>query len=497
MKFIFQQIKSRHNRLLLIFIIILAVFLRTFHIHQLSVFIADQAIMSTQTLEIIRGHLTLLGPRASIAPVYFGPIVFYLMTPFYILSRGYPLAGTIFQITLQIIAIPFVFLIGKKVMNEQTGLIAAFLFSISALFVQYSRASFNTTTALSFSTFIIYIFLSILDNYKSWKVLLMGILLGFLIQMNFITVSLFTAIIIFPFLFHRKLLTIQYYVFLLGGFVVGFSPYIFFELRHNFFNTHAMLQYLFSSNGSTKKSVLFFLHDFPIITSQVFYGSADFWLGTITLFLMALGSGIILINKNTNRSFNFLLFLVANVVCISLFYGRHLESIYVITLHTALLVIFATMIVFFFKNRLSILLLLTLILFLNAPYWNLQKSMNDLQDGLIMSDFQKAALIIQHDNPSPNSNVAMDAQRDNRAMPLRYFLFLYNIPVLNYDNYSKANTLYFIERKTKNLTESNIWEYTSFGPSKVIHTWNINDEYVLYKLKKTPTTLHPNRTTEP
>src|SRR5438034_2010199 len=91
------QIKRKRYLFLLTAIILLAIFIRTYRIHSLSVFIADQAIMSTETLKILRGDFTLLGPRASIAPLYFGPIVFYLMAPFYILFKSYPLAGTVFQ----------------------------------------------------------------------------------------------------------------------------------------------------------------------------------------------------------------------------------------------------------------------------------------------------------------------------------------------------------------------------------------------------------------
>jgi 4-amino-4-deoxy-L-arabinose transferase-like glycosyltransferase len=471
--------------LFLFLIILLAIFIRTYHIHSLAVFIADQAIMSTETLQIIRGNLTLIGPSASIAPLFFGPIVFYLMVPFYLATGGYPLAGTIFQTTLQILTIPLIYFIGKRVKNEKAGLFAAFLFAVSGLFVEYSRGSFNTTTALSFSTLIILVFFSLLKQYKSWKVLLVGILLGCMVQMNFITVSLFIAIAAFP-LFYHKLASFKYFGLLILGVTIGFSDYILFELRHNFFNTHAMLTYLFGGGSSSAhKSVMYLLTDGPTITARIFYGMGNLWLGAGTLLLTAIGILYLFKKKATNLYLNFLLFLIANVLLISLIYGRHLESIYLIVIHTSLIVLVATMIVSVFEKRLILIVLTACLIGLfNAPQWNLHKPIHDLQDGIYMSDFKKAAVIIQNDTPGSNINVAMDAQRDNRAMPLRYFLLLYNIPVLNYDNYGNADELYFIERKTKDLQNITVWEYKAFGANEIDKMWEINDQYVMYKLKR-------------
>jgi hypothetical protein len=477
-----------HKYLILLFLILLvALFIRTYEIHRLSIFIADQAIMSTETLNILRGNFTLLGPKASIAPLFFGPIVFYLMTPYYFLFNGYPLAGTVFQTSLQIFSIPLVYFIGKKVKNEQVGLIAAFLFAISGLFVEYSRASFNTTTALSFSTVIIFLFFSILNKYTSWKVLVMGILIGCMIQMNFITVSLPLTIATFPFLFYRQLRTFKFFLFLILGTVIGFSPYIIFEIRHDFYNTQAMIAYLFHGGSGKTKSVMYVLYDVPVIISKLFYGMTNLWLGIATALYMMFGVGYIIKKKENNLYLNFLLYSVVMALIISLLYGRHLESIYIISIHTALLVIFSAVTFFLFKKRLLLFLFLLLIVLFNAPQWNLQKPMQDLQDGLLMSDFQKAARLIQKNDMKAKINVAMDAQRDNRAMPLRYFLLLDNIPVLNYDNYKDADTLYFIVRKTKNLKDSKLWEYKSFGPSEVVNAWDINDQYIMYKLKKAKT----------
>lgn len=473
------------NLILFCLVIILAVFTRTYRMQELSIFIADQAIISTEVLKIIRGDLTLLGTRTSIAPIYFGPIALYLMVPFYYLFNGYPLAGTIFQTILQILTIPIIFLIGKKVKNSQVGIFATFIFSISGLLIEYSRAAFNTTTALSLSTLAIYLLFLTFDRYSSWKIIVMGILLGWVFQINFITVSLFIAIATFPILFYRKLMTFKYYSLLAIGFLIGFSPYLLFELRHNFLNSLEMFNYLFRSESGNSKSIMFIFTDVPLTLSKLLYGIENFWLGLLSVLFMIHGTILILKKKSGNIFFNFLLYLVANAILISILYGRHLESIYLIAIQTTLIIIFAFVSLFVFKkNYLMILFMLSLLLFLNIPSWNLHKKMHYLQDGLFMTDFEKAASIIWNDNSRSIINVSMDAQRDNRAMPLRYFLFLKNIPFLSYEDYENANELYFIVRKNKDLKDIKIWEFKAFGSSKVIEKWNINDQYIMYKLSK-------------
>jgi hypothetical protein len=63
-------------------IIVLAFVLRMYHIDRLAVFLSDQAIDSFVVKDILAGHFTLLGPRASVGQFFNGPIVYYLMTQF-------------------------------------------------------------------------------------------------------------------------------------------------------------------------------------------------------------------------------------------------------------------------------------------------------------------------------------------------------------------------------------------------------------------------------
>lgn len=160
------------------------------------------------------------------------------MLPFYWIFRGEPIAGAVFQSTFSLATIPFIYLIGKKLKNETVGLFASFLFAISPLMIEYSRQGFNSLPAIFFSTLILYLYLEIVDRFSFAKIVLMGIAIGFIIQMHYLTVTL---------LFKKKLISLRYYGFLLVGMIIGLSPYLVFELKHDFLNIRLIIRYFFSA----------------------------------------------------------------------------------------------------------------------------------------------------------------------------------------------------------------------------------------------------------
>jgi hypothetical protein len=69
-------------------------------------------------------------------------------------------------------------------------------------------------------------------------------------------------------------------------------------------------------------------------------------------------------------------------------------------------------------------------------------------------------------------------------MPLRYLLNLINEKPLDYEYYGEAQFLYFILPKNEAPEKQTMWEYTSFGSSKVLRKWSLNENYFLYLLGK-------------
>jgi len=466
----------------LFFAVLLGIVLRVYKIGELAVFLADQASDSTAVFQILQGKFTLLGPITSVGGFYNGPIVYYLMLPFYWLFRGDALSGTIFQAFLSVATVPVIYLIGKKIKSDRVGLIAAFLFAVSPLMVDYSRAAFNAYPAIFFSAVILYLLLRLREKFSIIMALIVGGLIGCIIQMHYLAISFVLLAGLYPFFVNKKSQNIQYYLSLGTGIIAGLSPFLLFEVRHQFLNITLFLRYL-TSGRAAEKSIMHSLTIWPDVTTQILFGNV-YLLGTVG-FLLIFATCIFLFFKKRKEyswlSLFFLLFLIIEII--SLVYGRKLQTHYVISFHVPLISMSAIALNHWLKNKYLLLIGLIAILILNATSWNTHLDRHPVQDGLNIADFKYAAALIK-ENKNGDYNVAMDAEGDNRAMPLRYMLKIMNEHPMTYEDYGGVDTLYFIGEKNKPLSKMNMWEYASFGPSTVSQKWAINNQYYLYKLTK-------------
>jgi hypothetical protein len=78
----------------------------------------------------------------------------------------------------------------------------------------------------------------------------------------------------------------------------------------------------------------------------------------------------------------------------------------------------------------------------------------------------------------------MDAQQDNRAMPVRFFLNTLGETPLSVEQYGEAQTLYFLVPNNKKPEALTSWEYTVFGKSKVVSQIALNSQYNLYRFER-------------
>ena len=87
---------------------------------------------------IAQSDILLWGPPTDISGVYHGPLYYYLIGPFYLLSHGEPWLPIAINIVINATGVFLTYLIGRDLANKKTGLISAFLFAISFEQYQYS-----------------------------------------------------------------------------------------------------------------------------------------------------------------------------------------------------------------------------------------------------------------------------------------------------------------------------------------------------------------------
>lgn len=245
-----------HKELLLIIIILLiAAFLRLYRISDYMTFLGDEGRDVLVVRDILHGNLTLLGPRASAGDFFTGPIYYYMMAPFLLLFNYNPVGPAIMIALLSVLTTYLMYRFGKEFFGAYAGLSAAILYAVAPVVVVYSRSSWNPNPMPFFTLVLLYCLYKGVVLRKKWLFLVVGILYGITLQLHYI--ELFTGLIIIIFTLigsfvyqKEKLKTVLHYsLLLLGGFLIGYAPFLAFEIRHGFPNTVTIVKFILFGSG--------------------------------------------------------------------------------------------------------------------------------------------------------------------------------------------------------------------------------------------------------
>ncbi len=264
------MVKKKVKKLLfqnwqIILILVLALFLRVFRLPYLITFAGDQGrdLLVVQKM-IVDHRWTLLGPKTSIFPIYFGPAYYYLILPVLFVSKLDPLGVSYFMVFLWLCAIYLTYLIGKNVFCSRVGLYSAFFFSIWPLGIEYSRQSFSSFPTPFFATIFLFGLWYSLMKKNNIGFFLTGLSFGVMMQLHYLNFLLFLTAFFVLVVF--KKLSLKRTLFFLFGFIFTFSPMIMFEVRHNLFNSKTLIFSLKDKGmGDFKFSIYYFVSFFPVI----------------------------------------------------------------------------------------------------------------------------------------------------------------------------------------------------------------------------------------
>lgn len=334
--------KNKFSLILLILILILAAFLRLYRISSYMEFLGDEGRDALVAKDILSGQFTLLGPRSSAGDFYMGPFYYYLITPFLLLFNYDPLGPAIMVALFGVATVFLIYIVGKKFFGSTAGLFSAALYAVSPLVLAYSHSSWNPNILPFFALLLMYTVHFTVANKKSWKhFFLIGVLLGISLQLHYLSLFLTVVIIVHIFLTKKTTITplLKNYLGILLGTIISLSPFILFELRHNFLNTRGILTFLFGNTVSYSANTNFFqtvaevffrifarlVFDFPASGKAIEFTTTQLitW-GTFAM-LLAVGSIVVLIlQKNKHISLLLGLWLVLSV----LLFGFYKKEIY-------------------------------------------------------------------------------------------------------------------------------------------------------------------------
>lgn len=247
--------------LILVLILLIGLFFRTYQVVERFEFAHDADLYSWIVKDIaINHHFRLIGQLTSAPGIFIGSLFYYLLVPFFILTKMDPIGVLVPIIILGIFTIFSYYYVFSKLFNKEIGLIGAFLYAVLLSTINSDRWVVPSVTTSVWSIWYFYIIIKIAR--RDFSVLpFLGILIGLIWHIH---IALGPILITIPIalILARKIPNLrQIIVFLLITFFTLY-PLIIFESRHNFSQSKSMINNFTANFGaessiSEKKEVTF------------------------------------------------------------------------------------------------------------------------------------------------------------------------------------------------------------------------------------------------
>lgn len=262
-----RWLRLHATSLCLISLLILGAYLRLYKISEYMTFLGDEGRDMLVIKHMIVDHkFTLLGPTASVGGFFLGPIYYYFMLPFVWAWHMDPSGAAVMVALFGIATIYLMYKLGTVMFDQWVGIIAASIYTVSPVVIAYSRSSWNPNLVPFFSTLLMYLMWDTIVKKKPTNLFWIGVILGIGLQLHYLFLFLFPVVGMWFILFGREKKWLKYYMIGIGGFVVGYGPFLAFELRHGFPNTLSIIRFL-----STGQDTGFVFSKFLSTVSDVSY----------------------------------------------------------------------------------------------------------------------------------------------------------------------------------------------------------------------------------
>lgn len=265
---------------LLSLLVIVTIFFRFWQIRDYVVFLGDEGRDVLVMRRMIQdARPVFLGPTASVGGFYLGPIYYWMAAPFLALTRFDPVGPSIMVAIFGVATVFLLYKFTKETVGFYPAILASFLYATAPLVVRYSRSSWNPNPLPFFSLLMIYFIYLAITRKKSLFFLLSGACFGIAIQLHYLSIVLIPIAFLIIVL-NTKLKSMPK-IFALSalGAVITFSPFLVFEIKHNFPNFKTILEFVTRPNthGYSTFNLVDLLQNF----GNIFFENLSTLYGTI------------------------------------------------------------------------------------------------------------------------------------------------------------------------------------------------------------------------
>lgn len=262
---ILSLLKKNYIYLLFFLIAIIGFYLRFHAINLTQEFGWDQARDAWKVRDLLNGHLVLDGPKTGTGGMHIGPLYFYLLAPFYFLTRLDPAASNYFSMTAYMINIGIFFFITRRLFSNTFALTSTLFYVFSFYLIRQSQIPWNVTLVPGISLMIFYSIYKIYQK-KYYFFPLLALLTGFFSHLHFTYIFLPPIILISLLRFKDWKKAGKYIVMSIPIFLIFFIPTLFFNFSSN--NMEASLLKNFNNYYIQNFHFRFFLYRLPQSLTQ-------------------------------------------------------------------------------------------------------------------------------------------------------------------------------------------------------------------------------------
>ncbi|OGE38080.1 hypothetical protein A3F00_04760 [Candidatus Daviesbacteria bacterium RIFCSPHIGHO2_12_FULL_37_11] len=376
------QFIIRHKLLLLILII--ALFFRTYAVVERFEYAHDADLFSWIVKDIVVNHHSrLIGQLTSANGIYIGSFFYYLLIPFFWLTHMDPI-GSIVPITIIGMSTVFSYWwVFKKLFNPTIGFIAAFLYGTLLWTVQFDRHVYPSTLSNIWTIWFFYVVISI--SRGKYQVLpILGILIGLVWHIHIALAPTLLTIPVAAMLSLKVPNIKQLFLFFLT-LVITSVPLIIFETRHNFIQTISLFNNFSVDHGGGSglpKLNLILIKLSSNIQNLIFYPSTQNIVPPILILTGILLSGIFIVKKKLMHFKELIplyvwitgvvLFFTFSSTIISEYYFANVEVVFIGILSMLTYLVFKSSNAgkYFILTLLSVILIKNFIFFITQDYYN-------------------------------------------------------------------------------------------------------------------------------
>ncbi|HRN95992.1 MAG TPA: glycosyltransferase family 39 protein [Candidatus Levybacteria bacterium] len=493
-------------------ILLIAGFIRLYRIGDYMTFLGDEGRDMLVVKAILEGDLTFLGPRASAGDFFLGPFYYYFITPFLWIFNYDPVGPAVMVALFGIATVYLVFWMGRKFFGETAGLIAALLYAVAPVVVRYSSSSWNPNV-VPFFTLLLFIVLYFAIKNKSIKFFgLVGIVLGILMQLHYL--ATFIAVIValcvlvcigFKKKSFSKLLKgyIFYYLSIFVGFLIAFSPFLAFEIRHGFPNIRTIFSFIFSptlnTNEGDKMPFLSIVGDvfYRLVTQVLIFISPDSNLNSTVILavyfltILLIVASLYLLIRTKDEIFKKII-IIWFVVGIALFgfYKKPLYEYYFGFLFPVPFLLIGNLLSTMFRSartnvllKISAVFIIITMVVINVSQLHIWREPNrQKQQMKTIAEF----VLSKTDNKPFNFALITPGNSDHAY---RYFFELSNKSPITIENevvdpkrITVTDQLLIVCEQECSPLGHSLWEIAGFGPAEIVGEWDVSVVKV-YKLQ--------------